>query len=73
MEQRKKAFGLYAWAGWLLFAFCSNVAWSAVGYVHEASGDVRIQVGSAPARPIKTGEPIAGLIITWSNWDSTHR
>lgn len=44
---------------WWLFALLmalSNVAWGAVGYVHEASGDVRMQYGSAAAKSVRAGD-----------------
>src|SRR5450830_117470 len=44
---------------WLLFAMLaalSNVTWGAVGYVHEASGDVRVQRGSGAAQTVKAGD-----------------
>lgn len=44
---------------WILFAVLaavSNVAWAAVGYVHEASGEVRMQNGSAVAKIVKAGD-----------------
>ena len=44
---------------WWLFAILtalSNFAWGAVGYVHEASGDVRVQDGSAATRAVKPGD-----------------
>ena len=40
---------------WWLFAILvamSNIAWGAVGYVHEASGDVRVQRGSGAAQTV---------------------
>ena len=44
---------------WWLFAILaalSNVAWGAAGYVHEASGDVRVQRGSGAEQPLKVGD-----------------
>ena len=44
---------------WWLFAILvtlSNLAWSAAGYVHELSGDVRVQNGAGAERPAKMGD-----------------
>jgi len=46
-------------AAWCLFAMLaalSSVAWGAVGYVHEASGDVRVQNGAGTPKPVKPGD-----------------
>jgi hypothetical protein len=44
---------------WWLFAILvamSNAAWGAVGYVHEATGDVRMQYGTATPKTVKAGD-----------------
>lgn len=44
---------------WLLavLAICSSTAsWSAVGYIHEATGEVLAQRGSGAAQPVKAGD-----------------
>ena len=45
-------------AGWLflILAVFANAVWGAVGYVHEVSGDVRVQRGAAAAQPVKIGD-----------------
>lgn len=44
---------------WWLFAILvamSNIAWGAAGYVHEVSGDVRVQDGNAAPNIVKAGD-----------------
>jgi hypothetical protein len=47
------------WTIWWIFgilAALSNVAWGAAGYVHEMSGDVHVQNGTAAERVAKMGD-----------------
>ena len=44
------------WCLFAVLAICSSSAWSAVGYVHEATGEVLAQRGSATAQAIKAGD-----------------
>jgi hypothetical protein len=39
-----------------MLALFANTAWSAVGYVHEVSGEVAIRASAGPAKAIKAGD-----------------
>jgi len=45
-----------AWWLFAVLAILSNVAWGAAGYVHEMSGDVRVQNGASAERAAKMGD-----------------
>lgn len=44
------------WCVFAALAALSNLAWGAAGYVHELSGDVSVQQGTAAARSVKMGD-----------------
>ena len=52
----ESASNLFAWWLFAVLAVFANAAWSQVGYVHQASGDVRLQQGTASPQAVREGQ-----------------